>query len=177
MKMICLMGGSGSGKSTVEKTLENFGFKRSISYTTREPRMRNGKLEQDGNEYRFVSREKFLALVDRGIIIEHEYYDGNYYGTPVPIGATRYVATVCLGGFQALKKKYGDQVIGVYLECPYEIALRRAGLRDKTDEIALRRLEEDKKLIAKMSECADLVVDATNDIGYTVAEILKKVRE
>ena len=58
MKIVCIMGMSNSGKSTVEAKLEQIGFKRSISYTTREPQIRNGKLEENGVEYRFVSNKK-----------------------------------------------------------------------------------------------------------------------
>ena len=54
MKLVCLMGISNSGKTSVEKTLEQMGFKRSISYTTREPQVRDGKLEENGVEYIFV---------------------------------------------------------------------------------------------------------------------------
>ena len=45
MKFVCIMGRSNSGKSTVEKTLEQMGFKRSISYTTKEPQIRDGVKE------------------------------------------------------------------------------------------------------------------------------------
>ncbi|KAA6410381.1 MAG: guanylate kinase [Lasallia pustulata] len=77
---IVISGPSGAGKSTLLKRLfaahpDTFGF--SVSHTTRAPRVG----EQDGREYNFTSREKFLALVDEGGFIEHALFGGNYYGT------------------------------------------------------------------------------------------------
>ncbi len=70
---------SGAGKSSIcQKMLElcpqlNF----SISYTTRSPRPG----EQDGKDYYFVSREKFLNRVGRGEFVEWVENFGNLYGT------------------------------------------------------------------------------------------------
>ncbi|KAL8711555.1 MAG: hypothetical protein Q9220_003965 [cf. Caloplaca sp. 1 TL-2023] len=79
---IVISGPSGSGKSTVLKRLfaahpDTFGF--SISHTTRAPR----PTEQDGREYNFTTKDKFLRLVDEGGFIEHAQFGGNYYGTSV----------------------------------------------------------------------------------------------
>ncbi len=71
---------SGSGKSTLVSELRKdvTGLEFSISYTTRAPR----GSEQDGHEYHFVSREQFLAMVERGEFLEHAEVFGNFYGTP-----------------------------------------------------------------------------------------------
>ena len=45
------------------------GFKRSISYTTREPQFRDGKMEENGVEYIFVSRQVFNKLVQEDKIV------------------------------------------------------------------------------------------------------------
>ncbi len=70
---------SGSGKSTlVKKLFESVdGLDFSISYTTRQPRQG----EQDGEHYRFVSREAFEAMRDRGEFLEWAEVFGEYYGT------------------------------------------------------------------------------------------------
>lgn len=49
----------------------------SVSYTTRGPRAG----EQEGREYRFVSRSDFEAMLGRGEFLEHAEVFGNYYGT------------------------------------------------------------------------------------------------
>jgi len=71
---------SGSGKSTLVNQLRSLvdGLDFSISYTTRAPR----GSEQDGREYHFISREQFVAMVERGDFLEHAEVFGNFYGTP-----------------------------------------------------------------------------------------------
>ena len=49
----------------------------SVSYTTRKPR----GAEVDGQNYHFVSREEFEAMLARGEFLEHAEVFGNYYGT------------------------------------------------------------------------------------------------
>lgn len=176
MKFICIMGRNNSGKSTVEQYLEKMGFKRSVSYTTREPQVRNGVLETNGKEYVFVSEQKFFELYDKGIIIEYEKYNNNYYGTPVPHGASRYVAVVCLGGYRALRNKFGDQVIGVYLKCNEDKVMERAITRDGDSKLAISRLNEDYKVLDDMEKEADIVIDSNQDLYSMLAEILKVLR-
>lgn len=70
---------SGSGKSTlvgeVRRLVEGLDF--SISYTTREPR----GSEEDGREYHFTTRERFLEMIERGEFLEWAEVFGNFYGT------------------------------------------------------------------------------------------------
>ncbi len=70
---------SGSGKSTlvteVRRLVQGLDF--SVSYTTREPR----GSETEGREYHFISRERFLDMIDRGEFLEWAEVFGNFYGT------------------------------------------------------------------------------------------------
>lgn len=70
---------SGCGKSTLVDMLlqEYHDIVYSISCTTRAPR--GG--EEDGIDYHFLSRERFLQLVDENAFIEHAEVHGNHYGT------------------------------------------------------------------------------------------------
>jgi guanylate kinase len=70
---------SGSGKSTlVSRLLAHVpGLIFSISYTTRKPR----GSEVDGQDYHFVSRADFEAMVANGEFLEWAEVFGNYYGT------------------------------------------------------------------------------------------------
>lgn len=79
---IVISGPSGAGKSTILKRLfaefpDKFGF--SVSHTTRAPRAG----EENGREYHFTTKEKFLELVEQGGFIEHAQFGGNHYGTSI----------------------------------------------------------------------------------------------
>lgn len=74
-----ISGFSGAGKGTVVKELVNhYGYRLSISATTRAPR----EGEQEGREYFFRSREEFEEMIAQNQLIEYAQYVGNYYGTP-----------------------------------------------------------------------------------------------
>jgi guanylate kinase len=70
---------SGTGKTSVCRALvaADPGLRFSVSHTTRPPRPG----ERDGEDYRFVSRERFAELVAGGAFLEHAEYAGNLYGT------------------------------------------------------------------------------------------------
>jgi guanylate kinase len=70
---------SGSGKTTLVNELRQYvpQLEFSISYTTRLPR----GSEQDGREYRFISRGEFENMIERGEFLEYAQVFGNYYGT------------------------------------------------------------------------------------------------
>jgi guanylate kinase len=70
---------SGSGKSTlVSRLMVNVpGLVFSISYTTRKPR----GAEIEGQNYHFISRDDFEAMIARDEFLEWAEVFGNYYGT------------------------------------------------------------------------------------------------
>ncbi len=78
--LICVSGPSGVGKGTVIDQLKNRmpDLAHSISVTTRLPRPG----EADGVDYYFRTVADFEAMIERGEILEHDFYMGNYYGTP-----------------------------------------------------------------------------------------------
>jgi guanylate kinase len=70
---------SGAGKSTLcDLLLQNYPeMCYSISCTTREPR---GD-EEDGEDYHFLTEERFKKLIEQDAFLEHAQVHGNYYGT------------------------------------------------------------------------------------------------
>ena len=70
---------SGAGKTTLCRELRNRfpAMRESISYTTRLPRPG----EVNGEDYRFVSREEFQAMVAGDAFAEWAEVHGNLYGT------------------------------------------------------------------------------------------------
>jgi len=70
---------SGTGKTTILKKVMAAvaGLSFSISHTTRAPRAG----EQDGVDYHFVDRDRFVAMRDAGAFLEWAEVHGNFYGT------------------------------------------------------------------------------------------------
>ena len=70
---------SGAGKTTLVRALllRNPRVQFSISYTTREPRLR----EKNGDDYFFITKEKFQKMVADDAFLEHAEVFDNYYGT------------------------------------------------------------------------------------------------
>lgn len=78
--LIVISGPSGTGKGTICKSL----FRRrpdiffSVSATTRLPR--DGEI--DGENYQFITKEKFENMLDQDDFLEWALVYDNYYGTP-----------------------------------------------------------------------------------------------
>ena len=79
--LFVISGASGVGKSTVlEKVMDtrkDLVF--SVSATTRAPREK----EVDGVSYHFITRQKFLEMIDNGEFLEYDEHHNTLYGTPV----------------------------------------------------------------------------------------------
>ena len=77
--MLILSSPSGVGKTTLTKKIQQKypSFKSSVSNTTRTPRSN----EVDGIDYHFVSKDKFMSLVNNEKFYEYAKIFENYYGT------------------------------------------------------------------------------------------------
>ena len=80
-KLIIITGPSGVGKGTVVKELldKDKDIWLSVSATTRNPRMG----EKNGENYYFISDEKFKDMINNKEFLEWAQFAGNYYGTPL----------------------------------------------------------------------------------------------
>lgn len=80
-KVYILSGPAGAGKNTLWDTARlscEDRIEESVSMTTRDPRVG----EVDGNHYHFISRERFLELIDQDAFLEYAHVHTNYYGSP-----------------------------------------------------------------------------------------------
>lgn len=78
-KLIVISGPSGVGKGTiVNELLKKGDYALSVSCTTRAPRIG----EKEGVSYFFISREKFLSMIEEDGFLEYDDHFGNFYGTP-----------------------------------------------------------------------------------------------
>ena len=168
---------SGSGKSTLVKMLlasvEGLDF--SISYTTRAPRGN----EKNGEDYHFVSREEFLAVRDRGELLEWAEVFGNYYGTgraaleQAEKRGHDLVLDIDVQGAAQLKKRLPEAVT-VFILPPsrreLESRLRSRSLDDEA--VIARRLRDASKEIRNYSAYDYALV---NDQLQRSAERLKSI--
>ena len=80
-KLFVISGASGVGKSTVLKKVmasrEDLCF--SVSATTRAPRAG----EENGVHYYFVTVPEFQAMIEKGEMLEYDFHNATYYGTPL----------------------------------------------------------------------------------------------
>ena len=80
-RIVIITAPSGAGKTTITRhLLERFPDKLafSVSAATREPRGQ----EVNGQDYHFMSAQRFRELIDAGAFLEWEMvYEGKYYGT------------------------------------------------------------------------------------------------
>ena len=166
---------SGAGKTTLcqalKKRLPDLNF--SVSHTTRSPRNN----EQNGVDYHYISKEKFLEMTDRGEFLEWAKIHGNYYGT----ARTNVENTLQKGkdlvleldvqGVEALRNlKYKGVYIFILPPSMQELEKRLTKRGTESDDQIKQRLEAGKKEIAK-SHLYDFAV--TNvDIDESVETIL-----
>jgi guanylate kinase len=148
---------SGSGKSTLVAhllaTVPDLMF--SVSYTTRKLRGQ----EVDGEDYHFVSREDFEAMLARDEFLEWAQVFGNYYGTHRGILEEAralqkdLVLDIDVQGARQLKAKILEAVT-VFILPPSRVVLEqrlRARSEDREDVIA-RRLTDAAAEIRKYED-------------------------
>jgi len=155
---------SGSGKTTLVNRLleETPGIRRSVSYTTRQPR----EEETDKEDYMFISREEFRRKIDNGEFLEWEEVFGEYYGT----SRVRFqemieehvdtILSIDVKGARTVKEHFPES-ISVFIMPPSTEELK-ARLRkrntDQKEQVSLR-LQESCREIASADEYDYMVVN------------------
>ena len=145
-KLIILSGPSGVGKSTVvSKTMEyrnDICF--SVSVTTRPPR--SGEVE--GKDYFFITKDRFVEMVNNHELLEYATYVENSYGTPFPFVEEKLAAgyNVILdievqGARQVLSKVQDAITVFVLPPSWAELKKRLAGRGTETEQSLAARLE------------------------------------
>ncbi len=171
-------GPSGSGKDTLFKEL----FKRkpeikfSISSITRP--MRVGEVE--GEKYNFITREKFLNMLENDELLEYNEYIGNYYGTPkAPVIAAiekgeDILIEVDVNGAKEICEKLPEAVTVFIMPPSYkELKRRLSGRGTETQELIDKRMKEALNEIARATEFDYIVVN--DDINTAVDDIIEVI--
>lgn len=182
-RLVVLVGPSGSGKTTLARRLierHPQGCAFSVSHSTR-PRRPS---EVDGQDYHFVSRERFEALRDADGFAEWAEVHGNLYGTSMAelerhFGAGRDVLfDIDIVGAHNLARRFGGRCRLIFVLPPsWQVLVERLVARaTETDQTLRRRLRtarsELQLVLASASPWSFLVNDnletATTQLGSLI---------
>ena len=174
-KLFVISGASGVGKSTVLAKVmgERPDLRFSVSATTR--KIRDG--EVDGESYYFVSKDKFLNMIEKHEFLEYDAHMDNYYGTPkAQLEEKLQTGSVILdiepnGAFNVRKEKEDAVLIFIAPPSLEELERRLRSRGDTSEEqIAIRQARVAWEM--EQSKQYDYVV--VNDIvERCAAEILE----
>ena len=144
--LVVISGFSGAGKGTLMKRLmeEYDNYSLSISATTRAPRPG----EKDGVDYFFVTRERFLEMIQNDELLEYAKYVDNYYGTPRAYGEEEMkkgrdvILEIEIQGALKIRAKYPESVL-IFITTPSaeELKKRLTKRGTESDEVIRKRLE------------------------------------
>lgn len=173
--IFCLVGQSASGKSTIERNLEEMGFPRIISYTTRPPR----KGETQGVAYHFIDYQTFHELKDEGFFAETAQYRDWWYGLSLDgldYQENVYIVVVTVHGYEELLKIVGkENITAIHIKVDErERMIRQLERGDEVDEV-IRRIYTDRNDFAGVEEISDYIV--TNEsVPQAINDIVKIIK-
>ena len=171
--MIILVGESASGKSSIEKYLvENYGYKKIVSYTTRQPRQG----EVDGVDYHFISVEQFELLKEQSFFAEHAQYNSWHYGVAKEDCTDDKVAVLTPHGLRQVSKILGrNKIISFYINVPRRDRLIKILQRGDNIEESYRRNLSDVGMFDGIEDEVDFVID---NVGYSksIKEMAREVK-
>ena len=170
---------SGAGHTTLcrEARLRVPNLAYSVSCTTRAPR--SG--EVDGNDFRFVSREAFLRMRERGELAEWASVHGNLYGTPArPREAALQdgrdvLLDIDTQGAAQLRQRYREAVL-VFVVAPSmaELEQRLRERRSDADQDIARRLARAREEIALWKQYDYLIVN--RDVKEAIDQLMAVIQ-
>ena len=159
---------AGCGKDSIlEKALsKDINLTYSVSATTRA--MRAG--ETEGISYYFKSREEFEGMIERGELLEHTEYCGNYYGTPkqtveeILADGKNVVLKIEIEGAGNVKKMLPEAVL-IFILPPSmeELSSRLHGRGTEDEETIAKRLKQAENEIARAYDYDYVIVNGNLD--------------
>ena len=158
----CIVGRSGTGKTTLAEKLMKSGLTQIESYTTRPKRF------ETETGHTFVTDEEFDALKD---IVAFNCYNGYKYAATKEQIEINNIYVVDIPGIKALRKSYNGSkkivVIGLYADP--KVCYDRMRGRGDSDEKAKSRIEIDNMAFADVKNISDFSIDV-GDITADEAE-------
>jgi len=172
--LIIISAPSGTGKTTILKRVmvdvERLCF--SVSHTTRSGRA----AEQEGEDYFFVSRERFEQMIKEDAFLEWALVHGNYYGTAIaPIkeklaDGVDVVLDIDVQGAEIVRKQQSLHFVDIFIAPPGRAELeQRLRQRGTEDEKSLGvRLANSVEEMAQSRNYRYLIVNDRLDEAVTI---------
>lgn len=183
MPLVIMLGVTASGRNTIINHLVNSGrYHFVISDTTRPPKVRDGRLEQDGVHYNFRREEEVLRDLKAGKFLEAEViHDQQVSG--ISIGELERASAsgkipineVDIGGTVAIKQAKPDTIFFFVIPPSYKEWLYRLHGREvmSEEETANRMRTAKKVLSAALSDPSFTFV--VNDSSHASSELIDTI--
>lgn len=156
--LICIVGQSGVGKSTIANMLEdNFGLKSVKSYTTRKPREND---LADLRTHTFISQKEADLIASREKVMASTMFADNFYFVTDKMLDEADVYVVDVKGLKDTYRYYHNKpVLSVYLYADAKALAHRMMERGDKPAEALKRFRHDRVAFADAEKYCDFAID------------------
>ena len=172
--LFVVSGAAGTGKDSVVSALRKTHpeIEKTVSATTRAPRPG----EQEGVDYYYRTREQFQQLIKNDQVVEHNFYNGNYYGTlraevDKRLAAQKVVVLVIdVHGAENIRRMFpGATTVFLLPPSVEELERRLRGRGTETEESIQERLATARQELAQQDK---FTLKLVNDQVDTCADAL-----
>ena len=175
--ILILLGKTTSGKDTiVNKLVDEYDFKKLITYTTR-PKRKN---EKNGVVYHYITEENFKQRIEEGFFAEWKTYNTEfgvwYYGTALEDLEKADDKTIIIltpDGYRDIIKKLPDKPKSIYIYANNATIKNRLVKRGDDENEAKRRLEHDNIDFKGIENKVDKIV--YNNDGEKIEDVIQKI--
>ena len=164
--ILCLLGKSGCGKTTIAERLHTaYGFEVLSSYTTRKPRY-NG---EEGHI--FIDKQTFDELPNK---VAYTNFNGNEYCVTKEQVDNADVYIIDVAGLKKLKELYNDkEIVAFYIDVTMETCLERMRERGDSEDVCWSRLRHDEEVFRGVHGLVDYAVNGIpNDTWLQIVSII-----
>lgn len=182
--LVIICGVTAAGKNTIVNYLiEHDDFAYMVSHTTRQPRINNGRPEQNGRDYWFVDDDKMLELVQQRAFVEIKCLHTSYFsGTSILAieqasqSSKRPITEIDVQGAQELMSEVPNLRPLFVLPPSYDIWMERLNGRGEMSRQELsRRLTSAQAELQLAIDEPQFALIVNHEFHKTVAEIMRGV--